>query len=206
MGLYHHRFETLQEVGGKLSEHGALGAIDIRSPEYQSAYVAFVQRNRQLLEKFRARGIRSLTKEERKKLFSEGVKMVESLPAENPTHPQKPLLRDLRLGVANLLELQGEDIDLVKIYSSIGTPIDRLFGADVFIRLDDVAGKHGIYATFDYTTGRKKLKESGADVLIANLPDPDLAEAEYLKAVDGVAYDAVRIILRRKTSPTNTPY
>ena len=79
-------------------------------------------------------------------------------------------------------------------------------GADGFLRLDDVEGKSKVYITFDYTVGRKTLQDSGADVLITSIPDPDLEEEKYLKEIKRIAFDIFKITMRRKNSPTNTPY
>ncbi len=79
----------------------------------------------------------------------------------------------------------------------MGSPLDRLFGADILIRVGSKEPKKKPRPlTFDLTVRRAKTGTK-ADVLIKDLPDPDLQEKEYLKAMGGAAHDAFRIYLRR---------
>ena len=202
MGTYRRSRETNPEKSGPIQELDLLGSVDAANAKYREALHAYLARNKPWIDKIARR--ENVSPEEKEKLFFEAVALVESFPAEDPTQPSKPILRDLRLQVAEKLGMEDEDLDRIKAYTSVDSPLDILFGGDMFLRIDGRdPDRASVYITFDYTTNPDK-KTTKADVLIKELPDPDLEEEKYIKAVDEVALDAHKVFLkggmRRKTA------
>lgn len=114
-----------------------------------------------------------------------------------PTNPSPDFLRELRLAIIDELGLEGKEMDRVKAYSTLGSPLD-VIGIDGFLTWK-VNGKEAI-VTFDATLRKEKLEEffGEADIVFGELPDPKEDEEGYLKAIGGLAEKAVKV-LRKQT-------
>lgn len=187
------------ERSGTFAEAEAIGAIDTANPEYQKKAAKWLGSSEPLLKKLREHRI---SQREKDALFNTGFWFVESLPehqnGESAVRSEKPMMRDLRAAVAEALELvSDEDKKRVRIYSAVGTPVDVYLGIDGFIKIVDRArAEPPLYVTFDYTIRSDKDK-ARADVLIKELPNPDLEKEKY-KAAVGEVRDSVILQYRRK--------
>lgn len=207
------KFEGLQkptdaavESSGTVAEADALGVVNTEDPKYRTAAEAWYAENEGLVRKFNER---RLSVRERAALFGSSFSLIENLPEnrdhpERATNPETQPLRDLRLAVAEGLEFVTDmDMERVKIFTAVGSPIDKQLGIDGFIRIDgpDVY-QSPVFVSFDYTTNPHKDK-TRADVLIRRLPDPDLAETDYIAAVDRAGAELVneyrrKLLLRQR--------
>ena len=194
------------ERSGAIAEAYALGTIDTSDPTYRAAAEAWYEKNEELVRKFNER---RLSERERNALFGASFRLIENLPEyrdrpERATDPDRPLLRDLRLAVAEGLELASDtDMERVAVFTAVGSPIDKHLGIDGFFRIRAAdRSQPAIYVTFDYTINEYKDK-TRADVLIREVPDPDLAEAAYVAATDRAGAEVVneyrrKLILRER--------
>lgn len=140
--------------------------------------------------------------------FAEGVRLVLETSADDPNDPKNDFLRDLRIEIADQLELPDEK---VLAYTTQGTPVD-FKGGDAII-IVSANGREEV-VTLDSTLNPKKLsgEQQGGDVVIGDVvPDPKNpmtkeqfaaqgkdVEKEYLSAVEGVALRVIKIINERK--------
>lgn len=196
--------ESIEERSGRIAEHDFIGSIDTENPAYQTAYREFVSRNAAEIEKMLRKA--PLKREEEELLFAQSVRLAETFTREDPRNPGPPLLRDLRLAIIDHLEFNApEQSERVSAFSSVGTPLDYLLGTDGFIRIDgSEKGKKAEYITFDYSINEQKTK-TRADILITQLPDPDLEETKYVKKIDEIATDFVRMFLRKHSQKPRPP-
>lgn len=100
---------------------------------------------------------------------------------EDPTNPTRPFANELRLAVAEELGLESNDeMDLLRYYSAVGTPLDVFHGIDGWIEFNN--GRIPRSVTMDVT--RNKLKdEHKADLIVHEVPDPSEDEEKFMKAV-----------------------
>ncbi|GEM_PF-2715622 len=204
MASHHYRFGENENRGAV--QESLLGGLNAEREDCRRAIEQYTQKHRVLLEKFLRYGHRRLEEKEREILFRDGVRLVEELSAsvENPTNPRRKFLRDFRLAIADTALLQGEDRDLLKIYSSVGTPLDKIFGVDFFIRLDSIDKKREpVYVTCDYSLRGKDAHETGADLVIPELPGD---ETQYGAAVRKDATKVYEVLLRRRMTRGNRPW
>ena len=197
------------EYLGHLAEADALGVIDTEDPAYRRAAEQWYRANAGLVQKFNQR---RLSERERAALFGSAFHLIEHLPEyrdhpERVTNPAPPVLRDLRLAVAEGLELATEaEMERVKAFTAVGSPIDKHLGIDGFLRIEGrTPHEPATYVTLDYTINPEK-ERSRADVLIKKLPDPDLAEEAYVEAVDRAGEEVVnqyrrKVLVRRERPP-----
>lgn len=199
-----HKAESFETQSGRIAEHDFLGSINTENPAYQKAYREFVSHNAPLIEK----SIRKipLQHEEEELFFSQSVRLAEEFTREDPRNPHPPLLRDLRIAIIEHLEFNvPEQSDRVSAFSSVGTPLDYLLGTDGFIRISGSRkNEKTIYITFNYSINKRKTG-THADILITELPDPDLEETMYIKRIDEIAADFVRMFLRKQIQKQKTP-
>lgn len=115
----------------------------------------------------------------------------------DPTNPKKDFARELRLAVADELNVEEEGLEGLRFYTAVGTPLDNL-GVDAFV---ECRAKNGLdyRVTLDITMNRDKV-ESGhrADVIVGELPDPE--DDGYLEAVESYAKKIADVLRRRQES------
>lgn len=114
----------------------------------------------------------------------------------DPTNPQAPLLRDLRVELIDQMGLSYEQADQLKLYTSVGSPLDWLHGTDAFIDYNDKI------ITLDLTL-KPTAEGKKADVIITgDLPAPDDPETEdeYLDKIEEIA-KSVRTVIKLKGRP-----
>lgn len=201
------RMEAAKERSGHLAESEMVGSIDTDDPDYRRAAEQWYGANGGLVQKFREG---RLSERERAALFSGAWRLIENLPEyrqrpERTTNPPSPLLRDLRIAVADRLEfVSEEDLDRIKAFTAVGTPIDKHLGIDFFLRVDPKdRARLPIHVSGDYTIEEGK-ERTRADVLVKQLPNPDTDDEAYVAAVDQVA-DAFVLQYRRQMMRTERP-
>jgi hypothetical protein len=161
---------------GREFEADLLGTAEINDPKY-------------------ADEVRKIVKEIGKPYipYRQALELVKNFQSGDPTNPKKDFLRELRLAVADKLGLEtDEDLEGLRAYTAVGTPLDILHGVDGFISFGAPDKKEGI-VTFDVTLQEDKQTGGGkADLIIGDLPDPDEDEAGYLAAIEKVAEQIAR--------------
>lgn len=170
------RFESKFEQTGGLFEEELVGEADIKNPEYQKEL--------KITQEQEARAI----KKEGYIRFWEALKLAKKFQPGDPTNPQKPFGRELRIALQDLLKLKtGEEMDRVRFYTAIGTPLDKIHGVDAFVEYEDL-DKKLYHATFDFTTNpRKKVYKSDIVVLEKELPDSQLDSSGFLEKIEEYA-------------------
>jgi len=182
------KYESKIGLTGNLFETEQIGTIDTGSPEYQKAL--------------------RLAKEKEAKFGKEGgylrfrtaLELVKKFQPSDPTNPQKPFARELRIALQDILKLETpEDYDRVKFYTAVGTPLDIFHGVDAFVEFEKEnpeTKKVDVYrATFDFTTNpQKQGYKSDIVVQEKDLPDPKLEADDFLEAVHRFAEKAAEKI------------
>jgi len=167
------KFESKSEYTGNLYKDQFFAAVDTNNPEYQTAL--HKAETEEAAEGMTNRYIR----------FKKALELTKKFQPADPTNPNKPFGRDLRITLQDLLKLETEEeMDMIKFYTAVGTPLDKIHGVDAFLEVD--GGKEGIFrTTFDLTTNPNK-KSYKSDLIISeeDLPDPNLEEKEYLRQMD----------------------
>lgn len=179
---------ALEHVG-TIAEADALGTINTEHPEYRVKAEEWLTTYGDLVTKFRdPEG--KLSERERNALFGSAFRLIEGLPEyrdhpERATNPPERVLADLRIQVGDGLELlTDEEMERIRAYTTVGSVVDRALGVDGFLRIAPPDRYHPpAYVSFDYTINPEKNR-TRADVLIRRLPDLDLAEQDYVAAVD----------------------
>lgn len=114
----------------------------------------------------------------------------------DPANPRAPLLRDLKEALVEQMDLSDDQADRLKLYTAVGSPLDKFHGVDAFVEYD------GKIITLDITM-RETEGEKKADVIITKeLPAPDdpETEEEYLRRVEEIAA-SIRTAIKLKRKP-----
>lgn len=171
------RFESSRgEQTGDLFEWQYIGQIKTDDPAYQAA-----------LEKIKKEEVAGGMNPGYIR-FKKALDLAKKFQPFDPSNPDKPFARDIRVALQDLLNLKTEEeMDRVKFYTAAGSPLDKLHSVDAFIEYSDEKGNVS-RATFDLTTNPNK-RGYKTDIVIQaeELPDPNLNEKEYLEAIDGFA-------------------
>ena len=116
---------------------------------------------------------------------------------DDPTDPKGVHAKELRGAMLDALELDERDFDKLKLYSTVGPPLD-LMGFDAFVELEDPYTHQTSRATIDVTLRKEKVQEGWkADVIIGELPDAGQEEDEYLEAIESYAAKTAHLLQRR---------
>lgn len=157
---------------GHLFEWQYIGEIDTKNPKYQTE-----------LEKVR--------REEEKAGMTDGyirfrkaMELAKKFQPYDPTNPNKHFARDIRIELQDLLGLTTEEeMDRVKFYTAVGSPLDRRHSVDAFIEYTDEKGET-FRATFDLTTNpQKQAYKTDIVVQMKDIPDPNSDKKEYNEAI-----------------------
>lgn len=134
--------------------------------------------------------------------FPDAVRLVRDHYPGNPTNPKKEIPNALRLAVCDALKLPEEARNRVKVYSAVGTPLDRIHGADAFIVYEPMDGPPSI-VTIDVTQRTEKLEEGHkADIIVGEFADSKEERAQFLTQVRRVAHEVVTRLKTPQRSPT----
>lgn len=166
------RKEFWKGVSGDEYERAILGICDVENPKYQEA-----------LEKIK--------KPSKNPAFNYYVKFDDALKLarkfqplidkENPEkgraelhNPQSHFLKELRLALVEFLDADDDD-ERIRVYTTVGTPLDYLNGTDAIIDID------GKIITVDIKkfVGEYKKSTSKADIVLNDpFPNPKNTEDE----------------------------
>lgn len=106
----------------------------------------------------------------------------------DPTNPAGIHAKELKLAVGDALGLSEDELDHLKFYSTLKTPIDAMMGVDGFLAYQESQKKPDHFVTLDATLRREKVKKGGkADVIIGELPDAVQEEDAYFEAIEKYA-------------------
>ncbi|HBB49850.1 TPA: hypothetical protein DCZ50_03125 [Candidatus Nomurabacteria bacterium] len=128
------------------------------------------------------------------------IELVKKYQPFDPTNPQKPFLKDLKLEMAEVLGLESdEDMDRIKIYTAVNSILDIDFGIDGFIEFEDKDGKIRML-TLDVTRNKAKIEDDAfrADMPIDDIPDIITEKTEYFEYLRVWAEKAAKIIQTKK--------
>lgn len=180
-----------EKDSGKVSEYFALG--EIRQTE---AYL------KELKRVANERGYVS---------WENSFKLVRKFSPYNPTHPhQKPFLSDLRIALIDELGITAEkDMDRVKIYTAVGSPLDFWHGTDLVIEVEDGNGRTSKIIGFDVFDAhegseiaekRKHVHDKKADIVIFMKDVPDAEDGkEYIAKMGEIAKKAAEVLKTKES-------
>lgn len=133
--------------------------------------------------------------------FRDAVQLVRDHYPGNPTNPRRDIPRELRLAVCEQLRLPMEEWDDIKVYSSVGSPLDRIHGVDAFV-IYEPANESPRIVTLDVTQRPEKLEEGHrADVIIGEFVDPQDDEAQYSEQMMRAANNVVSRLKAQQERP-----
>lgn len=165
---------------GKIFEEDFVGSIK-KSPDYQKALF-------ELKEK---------TKKGDYVGYNDALELAKKFQPWDPANPNKNFARDLRIEIIDQLGLEREeDMDRVKFYTSVGSPLDVFHGIDAFLEYTDKEGKtHRV--TFDLSMNPAK-EEYKADLIVKELADPEHESEKYLEEIKETAKNAASLLPKEK--------
>ncbi|MDE2001292.1 MAG: hypothetical protein KGI60_01845 [Patescibacteria group bacterium] len=161
---------------GDLFEFQQIGQIDTQNPEYQKS-----------LRILRAAEAASGMANDYVR-FKSALKLAKEYQPYDPTNPDKPFARDIRIALQDALGLTAEEeMDRVKFYTAARSPLDLFHGVDAFVEYTDESGNTA-RATFDLTLNPNKMAYK-SDIIISgeDIPDASADKKAYLQYMDSVA-------------------
>src|SRR3989344_2682941 len=177
------------EDSGKVSEYFVLG--EIRQTE---AYI---------------RELKKVQKENGYVSWKDSLRLVRKFSPYNPTDPHdKPFLNDLRIAFIDELGFTEErDMDRVKIFTAVGSPLDFWHGIDTFIEVEDGNGRTSKIIGFDAKEmadspeTREHAHEKKADIIIfmKDFPDAESESKEYVAKMGEIAKEAARVFKTKES-------
>jgi hypothetical protein len=112
----------------------------------------------------------------------QAIELIRKFSESDPRNPSKPFAKELRMAVIEELGLEeSEDMDRVKFFSAVGTPLDHFHGVDAWVEFDSGRGGPRM-VTLDVTLNTEKETHK-ADIIVQKVPDPSENEDEFLKLV-----------------------
>lgn len=185
--------ESKFEQTGNLFEWQFIGEVDTNSREYQKEL-------RRLQEEAAQKGAT-----QGHIPYEKALELAKRFQPFDPTHPNKPFARDIRISLLDLMINKGlitdseEDQDRIKFYTAVKTPLDTFHSVDAFVEFKDLDDKKYL-VTFDLTLNPHK-KEHRSDIIVTKLPDPNLDEEKikYLATIEEYAQKALGCIEMRKS-------
>lgn len=188
MARRYHNPETKTGYTGRILERELFGEFDASDPAYQ-------------------RALREVMRPDGHVSFDDSVRLVRAFSKDDPMHPRRDFLRDLRLEVMDALGRKKQlPDDAVLAYTSVGTPFDFKHHADAFL----IVRKNGREEIIRIDASRRPEKivaaargESEADIFVGegDVPDAVQEQDKYLEAVAQFA-DRVVLALDRRERKT----
>lgn len=130
--------------------------------------------------------------------FNDSVDLAKKFQPWDPSNPGKDFARDIRIEVIDRLNLaKEEDMERVKFYTAVGSPLDVFHGVDAFLEYADEEG--GIHrVTFDLSLDPGKEEKHKADLVVKELSDPQTETEKYLEEVAQIADKAAALATEKK--------
>jgi len=124
--------------------------------------------------------------------YNKALELVRTFSQEDPTNPQKPFAKELRLAVIEALDLEDDDeMNRIRFYSALGTALDIFHGIDGWIELQLDEGPP-ILVTLDVTLNTKK-SEHKADIIVQEITDPSQDENRFLEEIQQCALQVIEM-------------
>ncbi|MDO8430076.1 MAG: hypothetical protein Q7S73_01790 [bacterium] len=187
------RFESKGgESTGHLVEWQHIGKVDSENSKYQKA-----------LKEAQIEEAKKTGKSGEYMRFRTAMELARQFSPYDPTNPDKPFARDIRIAFQDLLESAGalkeEDRDLVRFFTAVGTPLDKFHGVDGWLEYLDPKDRKRYFATFDFTKNpNKQVYKSDIMVMEQDLPDRTLETKNYLEKIEEYAKEALKKIVARQ--------
>ncbi|MDO8523067.1 MAG: hypothetical protein Q7S12_02165 [bacterium] len=171
-----------EENSGKLNEHFTLGEIN-PTPEY-------------------LKELKDVQKKNGYVSYEDSLHLVRKFSPYDPINPAKPFLNDLRIEFIDALGFtKDEDMDRIKIFTAVGSPLDHWHGADVFIEIENENHRGSYIVMFDLKTDakveseikRNNLHDLKAHVLIYDIPDSREDNKKYLVRMGEIGEEAAEV-------------
>ena len=171
-------------------EWDIFGAVDTKNPEYQKELAKVAKPNEFVF-------------------FRDAIRLVKKFQPHDPGNPERPFARELRMEIIEQLDLLEEkDMDKVKFYTAIGTPLDKWHSIDGFFEIEQENGPP-IMITLEATTitEEEKIKrgqEIKADIVISE-KELDLGNEKTLpEKISGVAKEIVEVFKSKQEQNNKT--
>jgi len=173
------RQESREFYSGREFEYDLFGKMDTSSPRYKAELQKIASPN----------GYVS---------YAKALELVKKFQSQDPTNPDKDFLRELRDAVTEKLRLDtAEEMERIKTFSSLGSPLDKFHGVDAFLAYEENDKEYSV--SLD-ATRRKEKQEEGwkADIIISDLPSPEEDEEQYMREIEKYAEEITEKIKARK--------
>ena len=123
-------------------------------------------------------------------VYNKAVELVRTFSTEDPTNPQKPFAKELRMAVIEALGLEDdEDMDRIRFYSAVGTVLDIYHGVDGWIELQ-LDEEPAILVTLDVTLNKQKTDHK-ADIIVQEISDPSQDANKFEQDVEHYASQVI---------------
>ncbi|KKS36866.1 MAG: hypothetical protein A3G49_03860 [Candidatus Sungbacteria bacterium RIFCSPLOWO2_12_FULL_41_11] len=169
-------------------EWDIFGAADTKNPEYQKE-------------------LERVTKPNDFVFYRDALKLAKKFQPGDPGNPKRAFARDLRIEIIDLLGLTEEkDMDRIKFYTAIGTPLDKWHSIDGFFEIEQ-EHRPPIMITFDTTTLTAEQKQERgqkikADILISD-KELDISNEKTLPEKTTKLAKEIVNIFKEKQEQTN---
>lgn len=172
---------------GHLFEWQYIGEIDTKNPAYQKALSAAIDSEKKA----------GMTDDYIR--FRKALDLAKKFQPYDPANPDKHFARDIRIELQDLLGLTTEEeMDRVKFYTAVGSPLDKRHSVDAFIEYTDETGET-VRATFDLTTNpQKQAYKTDIVIQMKDLPDPNTDKKGYNAAIKEFAKKILPKMLVKK--------
>ena len=173
-------YRSFEENSGRLNEHFLLGEIK-KPPEYFDA-------------------LKKLQKNNGYVPYEDSLKLARKFSPYDPTNPEKPFLNDLRIEFIDVAGMiKEDDMNRVKIFTAVGSPLDQWHGVDTFIEVENKNHIGSKIVKFDTKTDAKveseikrhNLHDLKADVLIYDIPDRETHAKKYYARLKEMAEEGL---------------
>ncbi len=102
--------------------------------------------------------------------YNKAMDFARQFSEKDPTDPEKPFANQLRSALIEELDLEtDEEMDRLKFYSAVGTPLDVFHGVDAWIEYVSPSGAR-VVVTIDVTLNTNKSSHK-ADVIVQEIPN-----------------------------------
>ena len=166
---------------GREFEDLMVGRVDINNPQHRKEWLI-------LRDKCANKG-----KTNNYVGFDDGVELAKKFQPYDPTNPNKPFARDIRIELMDILQKNGlitfsdEDQDRIKFYTLVDTGVDKMSGIDSILEFKSLSGK--IYpVNFDLTINPYKVSKD-ADVIVHTMAYPkndQESSKEYIAQIKNI--------------------
>lgn len=174
------RISNLLERSGRIYEHNLFGEVKTDSPSYKEE-------------------IRKCKPDSSGYIpFKCALEVVKKFQPGDPVNPSHEFANTIRIAVIDELGIEDpEQMEKIRFYTAVGSPLDHWHGVDAFIEVDFGNGKKEI-STFNSSLRQDRAVEDiKADILVGSLPDPEESEKEYWKKIEEIAKKAAEKIRPR---------